>query len=248
MENHTWGEVLGNRSAAPYEVSLAAQCATATHFDNVGSPSLPNYIGATSGSNQGIGDDNPPSSHPLTVDNVFRQVRTAGGTERSYQESMTAPCQQSSAGEYAVKHNPAAYYLGPGNEDRTACQADDVPFSEFGSDLASGRLPTFSFITPNLCDDTHDCGVSSGDQWLSHELPPILQSATYRQGSTAVFVIWDEYSPVPNIEIAPSVHPGTVVGQSFNDFALLRTTEEMLALPPLAGAATAADLRGPFNL
>lgn len=248
MENHTWGQVLGNRSAAPYEVALAAQCASATHFDNVGSPSLPNYLGATSGSNQGISDDSPPSSHPLTVDNLFRQVRTAGGTERSYEESMTAPCQQSSAGEYAVKHNPAAYYLGPGNQDRAACQADDVSFSEFGTDLVSGRLPTFSFITPNLCDDTHDCGVSTGDQWLSRQLPPILQSAAYRRGTTAVFVIWDEYSPIPNIEIAPSVHPGTVVSQSFNDFALLRTTEEMLALPPLAGAAGAADLRGPFNL
>ncbi|HVM66563.1 MAG TPA: alkaline phosphatase family protein [Acidimicrobiales bacterium] len=60
-----------------------------------------------------------------------------------------------------VKHNPAAYFAGPG--DRAACQADDVPLSQFAPDLAAGRLPTFSFVTPNLCDDTHDCSVATGD-------------------------------------------------------------------------------------
>jgi hypothetical protein len=249
MENHTWRQVLGSPSAAPFEASLASQCATATDYHTVGSPSLPNYIGATSGATQGIGDDDGPSSHPLTVDNLFRQVRAAGGTERSYEEDMSQSCQLGSSGNYAVKHNPAAYYLGPGGQDRAACQADDVPFGTWTTDLSTGRLPTFAFITPNLCHDTHDCSVATGDAWLAHELPRILATPVYRMGKTAVVVVWDEESPVANIVIGPAVRPGTVVKQPFDHFALLRTTEEMLGLPGrLGGAAGAPSLRGPFNL
>ncbi|HEX3540943.1 MAG TPA: alkaline phosphatase family protein [Acidimicrobiales bacterium] len=247
MENHTWPQVLGDARAAPYEVALAGRCGTATNYRSVGSPSLPNYIGATSGSAQGIGDDADPASHPLAVDNLFRQVRTAGGTERSYQEAMSPPCQQSSGGEYAVKHNPAAYYVG--GQDRAACQADDVPLTQLAPDLASGRLPTFAFITPNLCHDTHDCSVATGDAWLSGFLPSLLTSATYRAGATAIILVWDEESPMPNVMIGPAVHPGTVSSARFDHFALLRTTEEMLGLPGRLGSAAAApSLRAPFNL
>jgi hypothetical protein len=248
MENHTWPQVLGDRAAAPYEVSLASQCATATAYRNVGSPSLPNYIGATSGATQGITDDASPSSHPLTVDNLFRQVRAAGGSERSYQEDMGQPCQLAPGGQYAVKHNPAAYYVGPAGDDRAACRADDVAFGAWPGAL-QGHLPTFAFITPNLCHDTHDCSVATGDAWLAQEVPKILGSTVYRAGRTAVIVVWDENSPMPNIVIGPAVRPGTVVTQPFDHFALLRTTEEMLALPGRLGAAAGApSLRVPFNL
>jgi phospholipase C len=247
MENHTWGEVLGNRKAAPYETTLAEQCGTSTHYASVGSPSLPNYIGATSGSTHGIADDNGPDSHRLTSDNLFRQVRAAAGTERSYEEAMSSPCQLSSTGRYAVKHNPAPYYVGPG--DRAACQTDDVPFTAFTADLAANRLPAFAFITPDLCHDTHDCGVSTGDAWLATELPALLGSPAYRSGTTAVLVVWDEYTPMPNLVVAPSVRPATVVPAPAGHYALLRTTEELLGLPAFLGsAASAPSLRAPFGL
>jgi phospholipase C len=247
MENKTWPEVLGHPAAAPYASSMAHQCGTASRYASVGSPSLPNYIGATAGGHQGLTDDGSPASHPLTVSNLFRQVRDAGGTERSYAEDMASPCQLSSAGGYAVKHNPAAYYVGGG--DRAACQADDVPFTSFRSDLQAGHLPRFSFVIPNGCHSTHDCEVASGDAWLAGLVPEILASPSYRSGTTAVFVIWDEDTPMPNLVISPSVVPGTVVSSAANHFALLRTTEEMLGLPDRLGAAAGApSLRGPFHL
>ena len=123
MENHTWGSVIGD-PAARYIGTLARQCGTATDHADVGSPSLPNYLGATSGSTQGIADDGDPPTHAITADNIFRQVRAAGGSARSFVESMPAPCALASAGSYATKHNPAAYYVG--GSDRAACQTDDV--------------------------------------------------------------------------------------------------------------------------
>jgi hypothetical protein len=246
MENHQWQQVLGDPAAAPYERGLARRCATATRYASVGSPSLPNYLGATSGYSQGVRDDNGPAAHPLRGDNLFRQVRASGGRERSFQESMGTPCRQDSAGDYAVKHNPAAYYVG--GRDRAACIADDVDLAALVPELAAGTLPTFAFITPNLCHDTHDCPVATGDAWLALWVPRILASPAYRDGSTAVFIVWDEYTPMPNVVVAPSVPPGTTVGEPFDHYSLLRTTEELLGLPPLGRAAGAASMRGPFRL
>ncbi len=77
----------------------------------------------------------------------------------------------------------------------------------------------------------------------------MLASPVYREGTTAIVVMWDEDTPVPNIVIGPAVRPGTVVSQPFDHYALLHTTEELLGLPGrLGGAAQAPSLRTPFNL
>jgi hypothetical protein len=240
MENHSWDQVIG-AGDAPYLTSLARSCGTDTADSSVGSPSLPNYLGATSGSTQGVSDDGDPAAHSIVSDNLFRQVRTAGGTERSFAESMPAPCELVSQGSYAAKHNPAVYYDSPG--DRAACAADDLPFTDFSAVLASGDLPTFTSITPNICDDMHDCPVSTGDQWLSTWVPQILASASYRSGTTAVFIVWDEPSPTANVVLAPGVRPGTSSPIPVNHYSLLRATEEMLGLPLLGQASTATSLR-----
>ena len=251
MENHEVGSVIGSADA-PYETVLARSCATVERYGSVGAPSLPNYIGATSGDVHGIHDDAPPSVHPVTADNLFRQVRAIGGSARSYQESMSVPCALTAYGRYAPKHNPAAYYTGA--DDRQACQRDDVALGDLTSgalatDLATGALPTFAFITPDLCDDTHDCPVPDGDAWLSRWLGAILASPTYAQGRTAVFLVWDEPTPMPFIAVAPAIVPGTVGTGTFDHYALLRATEDLLGLPAHIGAAaTARDLRTALGL
>jgi len=248
MENHQ--SVLEN-SAAGYERGLARACGSGSDDASVGSPSLPNYLGATSGSTWGVADDSGPDAHPITADNLFRQVRAEGGTERSYEEAMPGPCSLGSDGEYAVKHNPAAYYVGAG--DRAACTADDVPLGTLTSgplarDIAAGTLPTFAFITPDLCNDTHDCGVGVGDQWLSQWIPPLLAGPNYRSGQTVIVIAWDEPTPMSEIVVGPSVPPGTVVSARTDHYALLRATEELLGLPLLGHAATAVDLRPLYGL
>jgi phosphoesterase family protein len=251
MENKTYSEVIG-KGDARYTTFLAAQCGTATSYAIVGSPSLPNYIGATAGDTFGISDDSPPAAHVLTADNLFRQVRTAAKTARSYQESMPSNCRLADSGRYAVKHNPEAYFAGDG--DRAACLADNLPLGtpsrgNLHDDLTNNTLATFSFITPNLCNDTHDCSVRTGDAWLSEWLPVILESQAYISGGTVIFLVYDEYTPIPVVVISPYTLPGTVTAAPFDHYSLLRTTEEMLGLTPFLGkAATAPSMRPAFNL
>jgi len=146
-----------------------------------------------------------------------------------------------SEGLYAAKHNPAVDYVGPG--DRAACATDDLPFNQFDAVLSSGILPTYASITPNICDDMHSCSVATGDTWLATWVPRILARPAYLSGTTALFIIWDEPTPLANVIVAPSVKPGTVSSVPVNHYSLLRATEEMLGLPLLGQASSATSLR-----
>src|ERR1700751_5571730 len=106
MENKEFAQISGNTNA-PYINTLMSQCAV-SHGTASTHPSLPNYIALTSGSTQGVTDDNPPAAHPLNVPSLFSQL--AAGGSRSLEESMPSNCYQSDSGEYAVRHNPEAYY------------------------------------------------------------------------------------------------------------------------------------------
>ncbi|MGH9055556.1 MAG: alkaline phosphatase family protein [Acidimicrobiales bacterium] len=240
MENRALDEVAGS-GEAPFLANLATRCGLATNYSGVAHPSLPNYIALTSGSTQGISDDAGPSSHRIAGPSLFSLL---GPGWRSLEESMPTNCDRSSAGEYATRHNPAVYYTALA----TACGGQDVPLGSVPD--VSAR---FTFITPNLCDDMHDCSTATGDRWLSGEVPKILDSPQYRGGATALFITWDENdaggSLVPTYVVAPSVRPGTRSGGAYDHYSLLRTTEEMLGLTPLLGsAASAPDMRRGFHL
>src|SRR5215210_5549442 len=173
MENKAYSQIIGS-SNAPYVNKLKRACGSASQFFADTHPSLPNYIAMTSGSTQGVTDNNPPSSHPLDVPSIFSQL---GSGWRSLQESMPSNCLLSNSGQYAVRHNPAAYYTNI----RTACESLDVPLGSTPD--VSAR---FTFVTPNLCHDMHDCSVKTGDSWLSTFLPKVFSSPEYQASRTAV--------------------------------------------------------------
>jgi len=256
MENKPFGAVVGS-SAAPYENRLAKACGLATNYHAVTHPSLPNYIAATSGGTQGIADDSPPSAHPLGVASIYSQVDAARKAWRDYEEGAPGRCPVASGGRYAVKHDPAPYY----RNIRSACTLDDVPLGttargSFRTDLANGTLPAFSFVTPNLCNDTHDCPVGTGDAWLRSWFEKILASPNYRAGDTVVFLTWDEddgsgSNRVPMIVVSPSTPAGTVSRGSFDHYSLLKTTEQLLGIRTLLGHAAdprTASMAAAFRL
>jgi phosphatidylinositol-3-phosphatase len=256
FENHSNTQVVGN-SAAPYFTQLSNQCGYATDYHGVTHPSLPNYIAGTSGDTWGIADDNGPSSHPIAQPSIFSQVKAAGMQWRSYQESMPSNCALGSSGSYAVKHNPAAYYTGI----RTDCNLWDIPMGStssgpFLNDLNNNTLPAYSFITPNMCNDMHDCAVATGDSWLKGWMTKILASPGYQAGSTAVFVTFDEddftsVNRVAMIVVSPSTPAGARSGSLFNHYSLLKTSEQMLGLSPFlahANDAGTASMRSAFGL
>ena len=155
---------------------------------------------------------------------------------------MPGNCAQGDSGRYAVRHDPQAYYTNV----RGDCGSYDVPLGSPPN--ISAR---FTFITPNLCSDMHDCSVSTGDSWLAGFLPSLLTSSEYRGGRTVIFVTFDEGSgnnQVATLVVAPPVHPGARSGTAYTHYSLLRTTEELLGLGLMGSAGSATSMRAGFGL
>jgi phosphatidylinositol-3-phosphatase len=237
MENHGYGQIIGS-GQAPYINHLARTYGLATNYFAVSHPSLPNYIALTSGSTHGISDDSDPSSHRLNVPSIFSELR--GEASQSLEQSMRSNCDRNDSGQYAVRHNPEAYYVNLGS------QCHDVPFG-----AAPNLRARFTFVTPNVCNDMHDCGVPAGDAFLSHYVPQLMNTPQYKAGTTAIFIVWDEDSGccgnhVPLIAISPYTHR-VRVGTFYTHYSLLKTAEQLLGLPQLAHAASAHSMLFKFG-
>jgi hypothetical protein len=261
MENHSYGDIIGNTAQAPYINALAGQCGLATNYHNVSHPSLPNYIALTSGlSGRQLKPFDPDCSPSKKCSTPAPSIFGQGETWKAYEESMPSNCAPANSGEYAVRHNPPPYYA-----TLTGCSTLDVPYTQLATDLANNALPAFSFITPNLIDDMHDGTIAQGDAWLSANLPTILNSSEYTSGSTAVIVTWDEGTGgktgedcsanttdtsclVATIVVSPSTPAGSTSATLFNHYSLLGTTEGLLGLPALGAASSAPTMTSAFNL
>jgi phospholipase C len=243
MENKEAGDVIGN-PAASYENALARRYGLATESYAITHPSLPNYLAITSGSTDGISSD--CTACTVNAGNIVDQLGAAGVTWRAYLEGVPTACFiGAGAGEYAKKHNPFIYYNDV-SRSRSRC-SNLVGIGALGSDLRAHRLPTFVWITPNLCDDTHDCGVGSGDSFLSRIVPPLLKAL----GPQGFLVLtWDEGvssqgccggaahgGRVATIVAGPLVIAGARTASPIDHYGVLATIERALRLPLLGAAA-----------
>lgn len=129
---------------------------------------------------------------------------------------------------YAAKHNPFVYFrnVQEGKDDDNSLR-NSVGFDGakgLYADLASGHVPSLSFIAPNQCNDQHGRGnagafcnydpsddgsqaglnpalIYRGDQTVKQLVSAIKHSPVWHQGHNAIVVVWDEndYSTAPNI-------------------------------------------------
>jgi phosphatidylinositol-3-phosphatase len=128
---------------------------------------------------------------------------------------------------YAAKHNPFVYFRRvQEGRDRDDSLRNVVSFEGSNglfADLGSGRVPTFSFIAPNQCNDQHGRGnagafcnfdasddgsqaglnpalIYQGDVTVQKLVSAIHRSRVWREEKSAIVVVWDEndYSQAPN--------------------------------------------------
>jgi hypothetical protein len=183
----------------------------------------------TSGSTQGVADDQPPAFHPLNVPSIFSQLN---GNWRSYAESMPKACTLTNSGKYAPRHVPATYYTNI----RSICKTHVLAYGSKAPNLSHA----FTMITPNLTHDMHSgsslqAEIKAGDNYLKGFLPKLFATSQYKAGRTEIIVTWDEGNAlsnvVPGIVISPSTTPTTLPDMSAVD--ILHMTESQLGLPSL---------------
>ena len=229
MENKSPSQAL----RGTYTASLAQRYALLTNYQAVAHPSLPNYLALTSGNTWGITDD---GYYQLPRGGLGDQLTAAGISWRAYMEGMSGDC-LTDEGNYAVRHNPFAYYSG-------RCPTNVVSFDRLAGDLAA-NTPQFVWITPDMCNDTHDCPLQTGDTWLAQTVPQILDSAAWKQNGV-LFIVWDEAedarsNAVAALVIAPKLKARTSA-MAYDHYSLLATIEDRLGVRRLGNAASASAI------
>jgi uncharacterized protein (TIGR03437 family) len=221
-------------------------------------PSLPNYLWLEAGKGFGIGSDGPPSAfHQSTTNHLVTLLANAGLTWKAYEEDISgAACPLDAVAQYTPRHVPFLYFddvTNSGDPASAYCISRVRPLGELAADLQNNAVANYNLITPNLCNDMHDCGVGTGDAWLSTEVPKILSSPAYQNGG-ALFITWDEGEnndgPIGMMVLSPFAK-GNGYSNSihYTHSSTLRSLEEIFGVAPLLGdAANATDLGDLFTI
>ena len=237
-ENKDYGSILGSPDA-PALNDYAHKYGYATHYYAVSHPSEPNYVAMAGGSTYGIRDDDAfyctprdlrphcagsgevgYPDHTIAKPDVTSQLEAAGLTWKDYNESLPAAGSLAivapdphakdvppTLNVYASKHSGFLNFASVQNDPNRASKI--VDFGQLHRDLASGNLPNFSFIVPNLCNDMHgadaagtpdDCSemqqgklIGRGDRNLREIVSAITSTPLWQSSkNVAIVVTFDE--------------------------------------------------------
>jgi phosphatidylinositol-3-phosphatase len=251
MENHEYDEIIGS-SEAPFINGLARRSVLLTSSFAITHPSLPNYLALVGGSTFGITSDCTGCSVPGR--SLVDQLEEAGISWKGYMEGMPAPCFTGPGdGAYAKKHDPFMYF------ERITSRLERcrkvVPLTQLSSDIAAGQLPSFTWVTPDLCHDMHDCSIGEGDAWASRLVPDLV--AALGPGG-ALILTFDEGGSntgccakaagghVVTILTGPGARSGTSLSTPADHYSVLRLIEDRWHLARLneAGCACTPAISG----
>jgi hypothetical protein len=245
LENREYGDVVGSPHA-PFITDLARRYGSATNLFAATHPSLPNYLELLTGRTFGISSD--CTSCSVDGDTLVDQLDRQGTAWAAFMEGMPSPCfTGANAGSiYAKKHDPFMYvrHLAA---NPVAC-AKVQPMTELDAALSAPSPPAFIWVTPNMCDDGHDCALATADGWLRGQLGRIQASPWYGDGGV-VIVTWDEGTSaagccghargghIATLVVGNRVKPGSHVDTPVSHAGILATIEDRYGVDRLGDAA-----------
>lgn len=243
MENHSYDDV----RVLPYTASLIAGNSSFSNSFALTHPSQPNYIAMWAGATFGVSNDNCPApGSPYPYENLGHACEAAGVTWRAYSENLPSPgspvC-SAGGGLYVRKHDPWTNFS---NVDHL----NERPYTDLATDIAGGTLPRLAYVIPNQCNNTHDCPLAVGDNWLAANLPAMIDAV----GPNGVVILtWDEddnssSNHILTVFAGPTVLPGYVATRTVNHYTVLRTICDALGLAPFGGAASQAPIIDVWNV
>jgi phosphatidylinositol-3-phosphatase len=253
FENKEFGTVV-NSPDMPYFNQLAKSYTLLTQFYAETHPSLPNYLAMIGGDTYGVTFDCTSCIEDGTT--LPDLIEAKGLTWKTYQEDMPSACfAGAEAGNYAIKHNPFLYFK-PIRLDAARCNRSIVPFTQLSVDLAAGTLPNYVFITPNLCNDAHDCPVKVADGWLKGLIDQLLPPLDAEGKPYLIVITWDEGQGnhsccglpaeaggrIATILVSPQVKNGFEDATPYTHYSLLKTISEAWHLSYLGHAAEADNV------
>lgn len=250
----------------------AAQVSYATAYYNAGwhvHPSEPNYVWAEAGTDFGAHTDADPrevngNTFYDQAIHLTTELNAAGISWKNYQEDIeyalsptnsasgtngaVNPFNGSMQYNYAVKHNPMAFFAD------TVVQ-NVYPLAQLFTDLNNNTVGRYNWITPDQYNDAHtslnggftyngthytgdSANIAQGDNFLAQVIPQIMASAAYKNNGVIV-IWWDESEggddlsrTVPEIIISPlakgNAYASTLPMSHSSD---IKTMDELFGLP-----------------
>jgi hypothetical protein len=248
FENKDYKTVVGSPEM-PNLNRLAKENTLLTSYYGVAHPSLPNYLALVGGDTFGVKNDCTDCFQ--TAGNLGDLIEKSGRDWKTYQESMPEACFIGSKGDYAQKHNPFIYFDSIRlNKER--CLQHVVPLEQLDADLSAGKLPNYAFISPNLCNSSHDCSAGQADQWLG-ALVDKLQASPALGKNSLIAIVFDEANDkdksgccglsakagghIAAVMVSPLARKGFEDNTPYNHYSLLKTIAQAWSLPLLGHAA-----------
>jgi len=272
-ENEGYEQVIGN-PYAPIMNALAKNYGLATNYHGVADPSEPNYIAMLGGDSFGISSDDPYWFPGQTVhaENLMSQLEGAGLTWRGYFQNMPYPgyrgyCYPNKCNgipdadtQYVSKHNGIVNFA---NMQKPEELAKMYPLDQLDDDLAADTVPSFGYIVPDECDDSHGAPpwcVDSGnfgtlqqnyliarmDGFAGKLVEKITSAAFWKSGNNAIVITFDEgdqaTSRVATIVMTSHGPRGLKDGTLTNHYSLLASLQGTFGLGCLLNSCGATTL------
>ena len=263
--------------------SNSVQSAYATHYYSVAldgeHPSEPNYIWSEAGTDFGIRTDDDPSPASgnifTNVQHLSSQLTAADIPWRCYQEDVqystselvsasgstgeVNPCNGTTEYNYAVKHNPMAFFTDTQNKNV-------YPLASLWADLTNNNVGRYNWVTPDQYNEMHSAlpggytyhgiaytgdqaAIAEGDNALSIIIPKIMASHAYKDHG--VIIIWtdetestdDTNTTLPYVIISPLAKGNAYASTlPYNHSSDLRTMDEIFGLAYQTNAIPAAEI------
>ena len=254
-ENQSYSTVAGNTRVWPNLNKLTSNGAVSTNYYADSHPSIGNYFMLTTGQLLTT-DDN--STTVWNVDSLARRMLTSGVPFKVYAEGITQGYVGGNSGLYLIRHNPFAMLSDVADDPQVAARCI-WPFSQLAADLATGALPEFSFIVPDVDDDAHNGIPQQADAWLqANIIAPVSSDSAFQSGGDGLLIVaFDEASTsdtahggghVALVLWGPNVKVGYIQTSTtvYQHESILRTVMEALTLPNPPGAAATAPSMAEF--
>ena len=183
MENTSYDDLLSpDNTNTTFIQHLAVTNGLADNYFGVTHDSLPNYIAATSGQTWGSNSDDTAQAPLFDHENLVDQLEAAHVSWKAYMESLPFPgdlVDTTPDGLYVRKHDPFLMY--PDVYNNPARADNVVPLTQLTTDLSSGKVPQFVWITPNICNDMHGGATACP---FPNSPTDAKQAALYKDGDT----------------------------------------------------------------
>lgn len=247
MENTDYSQFAGS-PAMPFLNELGHGYADFTQAYGWHYPSLPNYLELLSGSHEGVDGDcdiTDPDCSGFTNPTLVDQLEASDISWHAYYQGLDNGCDQGDgSGNYPYWHNPFRYFAD------FAAQCPHISnFNPLLSDLSSPGAADFNWVVPDLVNSGGDNGtMASGDDWLSSEVPQIMNTPWYRTGGQIVILYDTGYNDaggvggatggqIPMVVVSAHTAGMGAVTRPVTTAGVLRSVEAAYGLPFLGDAA-----------